>query len=91
MKLSGGQGVHRHRRSENSPVTEKEAESKRFRAVPIVTVKEKDDYQKFMTLDFMLCSMSEIEEESGKRDGCESPGLEKKVFSTSTLQWCSPA
>ncbi|KAL9972074.1 hypothetical protein ACROYT_G018314 [Oculina patagonica] len=36
-----------------------------------------------MTVDF--------EEESGNRDGCESPGLEKKFFSTSTLQWRSPA
>ncbi|KAL9982105.1 hypothetical protein ACROYT_G010904 [Oculina patagonica] len=46
-----------------------------------------------MTVDFMLSkySMSEIEEESGNRDGYESPGLEKKVFSTSTLQWRSPA
>ncbi|KAL9973201.1 hypothetical protein ACROYT_G019621 [Oculina patagonica] len=47
------------------------------RAVHILTVKEKDHYQKFMTVDF--------EEESGNRDGCESPGLEKKFFSTSTL------
>ncbi|KAL9965055.1 hypothetical protein ACROYT_G009021 [Oculina patagonica] len=57
------------------------------RAVHILTVKEKDHYQKFMTVDFMLSeySMPEIEEESGNRDGCESPGLEKKFFSTSTL------
>ncbi len=77
----------------NFSYTEKKAESKSFRAVHIVTVKEKDHYQKFMTVDFMLSkySMSEIEEESGNRDGYESPGLEKKVFSTSTLQWRSPA
>lgn len=62
-----------------------------------LAAEEKDQYMKFMTIDYMSSehSMSESEEgESNSEHGYESSDSErpkKKVFCVSSLQWRSPA
>ena len=61
-----------------------------------LAAEEKDQYRKFMTVDYMSSehSMSEYDEgKANEENGYESPDLErpkKKVFGVSTLPWRSP-
>ena len=59
-----------------------------------LAAEEKDQYRKFMTVDYMSSEHSTDEGEANEENGYESPDLErpkKKVFSVRTLPWRSPA
>ncbi|RMX44612.1 hypothetical protein pdam_00002805 [Pocillopora damicornis] len=86
---NAAQDVLKQQRARSRLNTKKNQRVKALNLSTSLAAEDKDQYIKYMTIDYMSSEHSMSESEEGESNNSERP--KKKVFCVSSLQWRSPA